>query len=143
MLGFNSLFNAIKDDLSKMLIYTGAATWIASGLAQSCAIIKTPKFTKEQKSFLLPQELADTAVNICMFLLITCTTRGIVKKSFSTGKFTIKSVRDIINQKLPALKDKVGTWNFDLKEVLKKNNIDEKYYAEHFKCQNFAYRSRA
>ena len=58
-----SFYNSIKKDSARMLIYTGAAGWTLSSLAQVCGILFNPEISNEQKSFLIPQELADAAVN--------------------------------------------------------------------------------
>ena len=63
----NWIATHFRKDASKMLIWTGVAGWTLSSLAQISAILFNPKLTKEEKSFLIPQELADAAVNIGSF----------------------------------------------------------------------------
>ena len=63
----NWVYENFKKDASKMLIWTGVAGWTLSSLAQIGAILFNPNISKEQKSFLIPQELADAAVNIGSF----------------------------------------------------------------------------
>ena len=76
-----------KKDASKMLIWTGVAGWTLSSLAQICAILFNPNIPNEQKSYLVPQEMADAAVNIGSFFLVTQLTKNTVSKLFQTGKF--------------------------------------------------------
>ena len=85
-------------DASKMLIFTGVAGWTLSSLAQIGAILVNPNISKEQKSFLVPQELADAAVNIGLFFLITQVTKRTTAKLFSTGKFAPEKVREFLTK---------------------------------------------
>ena len=93
-----------REDASKMLIWTGVTGWALSSAAQICAILFNPKISNEQKSYLLPQELADAAVNIGGFFAITQLAKGITTKLFKTGKFAPESVKEFILNN----KEKVG-----------------------------------
>ena len=64
-----------KKDASKMLIWTGVAGWTLSSLAQICGILFNKEIPKEQKSYLVPQELFDAAVNIGSFFIFTQTSK--------------------------------------------------------------------
>ena len=72
---FKSILNWFADnfrkDASKMLICTGVAGWTLSSIAQIGALVSNPKISKEQKNYLIPQEIADAVVNIGAFFLIT------------------------------------------------------------------------
>ena len=111
-------------DASKMLIITGVAGWTLSSIAQVFGILFNPKIPKEQKSYLIPQELADAAVNIGSFFLVTQITKATVSKLFSTGKFASNKVRDYLTKRMDLYKDKIGKIGFDLDEVRK---IDPKF----------------
>lgn len=132
---FQKLLTWVADkfskDASKMLIFTGVAGWTLSSLAQIGAILFNPNISKEQKSFLIPQELADAAVNIGSFFLITQVAKKTVSKLFSTGKFAPQKVRDFLNKNKELYGDKVGKVHFDLDEVLKatKDFPKEEYWA--------------
>ncbi len=129
------VYNNFKKDASKMLIWTGVAGWTLSSLAQVGALIFNPKIPDEQKSFLVPQELADAAVNIASFFMITQVTKRTVAKLFSTGKFAPQTVRDYLKKNPEVFKNKIGKVSFDLDEVLKKDETFPKdiYWA----CKNF------
>lgn len=121
-------------DASKMLIWTGVAGWTLSSLAQIGAILFNPKIPNDQKSYLVPQELADAAVNIGSFFLVTQMAKKTTAKLFSTGKFAPKSVREYLNSKKEVFGNKIGKLDFDLDEA-KKLLPDfpvESYYA----CKN-------
>ena len=122
---FQSILNWISrnfsNDASKMLIATGVAGWTISSIAQIGAILLNPKISDEKKSFLVPQEIADAAVNIGAFFLITQCSKNLMTKMCKTGKIASKKVREFLN-KSPELKSKVGKIDFDIEKVLEKNN---------------------
>ena len=125
-----------RKDASKMLIATGVAGWSLSSLAQIVGILFNPKISNEQKSFLVPQELADAAVNIGLFFVFTQVAKKTVSKLFSTGKFAPKSVRNYLNERKDLYEKKIGKLDFDLDEVLKQdmgNFPKENYWA----CKNY------
>ena len=88
MANFTKLFENAKDLIAKkyaanpakMLIQTGVAGWILSCAAQVCAIIFNDKLSTKQKMYLVPQEIADGAVNIASFYLITQSFKSIASK---------------------------------------------------------------
>ena len=119
-----------KKDASKMLIWTGVAGWTLSSLAQICAILFNPNIPNEQKSYLVPQEMADAAVNIGSFFLVTQLTKNTVSKLFQTGKFAPDSVRKFLNKHKDLYADKIGKLDFKL-DSLRKIHTDfplEDYY---------------
>lgn len=136
---FKSALNWIathfRKDASKMLIWTGVASWTLSSLAQISAVMFNPKLSKEQKSFLIPQEFADAAVNIGSFFLITQVAKKSMSKLFSTGKFAPQKVRNYLNKNKELYGKKIGKLDFDLDEVLKKDNLFPK--DEYWACKNF------
>lgn len=136
---FKSALNWIatnfRKDASKMLIWTGVAGWTLSSLAQISAVLFNPKLSKEQKSFLVPQEFADAAVNIGSFFLITQVAKKYVSKMFSTGKFAPEKVRNYLDKNKELYENKVGKLDFDLDEVLKNDRFFPK--EEYWACKNF------
>ena len=125
--GLNWFDNTFKNDFSKMLIATGTLGWILSSAAQLCGILGNNKISKEQKSFLLPQEAMDAIVNVSAFFGITMLTKKYISKMASTGKIAPQSVRNYINNN-PFLKEKVGKFDFNLDEVLpEKSEIKNTY----------------
>lgn len=131
----NWVYKSFRKDAAKMLIWTGVAGWTLSSLAQVCAVLFNPKISNEKKSFLVPQEMADAAVNIASFFLITQMAKKTVSKLFSTGKFAPQKVRDYLHANKNLYSDKVGKLDFDLDEVLKRHKDfpANEYYA----CKNF------
>ena len=125
----NGIYNSFKKDSARMLIYTGAAGWTLSSLAQVCGILFNPEISNEQKSFLIPQELADAAVNIFSFIFVTQVVRNIASKLYSTGKFAPASVRKYIQEH--GLAKKVGKLSFDIDKVIQGDKLfpADSYYA--------------
>lgn len=124
-----------RNDASKMLIWTGVAGWTLSSLAQVGALLINDKISKEKKSFLVPQELADAAVNIGSFFLITQASKKLIQKLFSTGKLAPQKVRTFFEQNKDVYAKKIGKLDFDIDDSLKKN---PKFpLAEYYACKNF------
>ncbi len=136
---FNSMLEWIaknfRKDASKMLIFTGVAGWSLSSLAQICGILFNPEIPNEQKVYLIPQELADAAVNIGSFFLVTQMAKKTVSKLFSTGKFAPKEVRKFLDKNKDIYGKKIGKLDFDLDEVLKKTADFPK--DSYYTCKNF------
>ncbi len=116
----SSLFSKCKDFIAKhygenpgrMLIHTGVVGWILSSAAQVAAIVINDKIPKEQKMFLIPQEMADAGVNIASFYLITQSFKSVAAKLVKTGKLLPGSVRKFVNEN--KLTDKIGKNNFNI-----------------------------
>lgn len=123
----NWISKNFSNDASKMLIWTGVAGWSISALAQIGGILFNPEISNEKKSFLIPQEVADAAVNIGTFFAITQLSKRLMAKMCKTGKIASKSMREFIN-KSPELKSKVGKIDFNIEKYLPENsNILENY----------------
>lgn len=115
-----SLFSSIKDFIAlhygdkpgRMLIHTGVIGWVLSAMAQVVAIAINDKIPKEQKLFLIPQEMADAAVNILSFYVVTQTFQSVAGKLVKTGKWLPAEIRTVL--KNSSLADKVGKKGFDV-----------------------------
>ena len=117
--GLEWVYTKFKKNTATMLVVTGTIGWGLSSLAQAGAVLLNPKLSKEQKSFLFPQELLDAAVNIGSFFLITQSTKKLISKMASTGKIAPQSVRKFLDKNKALYGDKVGKLSLDLDEVLK------------------------
>ncbi|MCQ2739392.1 MAG: hypothetical protein MJ237_04105 [bacterium] len=134
---FEFIYKSFKDDTANMLIWTGVAGWALSSVAQIIAILVNPKFSDEKKGFLLPQEVADAAVNIASFFLITRVSRKIVLNAFKSGKFASSGVREFLNKNKNIYGDKVGKLDFNLDEVAEKF-MPSKVKDEYLSTKSFA-----
>ena len=124
---FNWICKTFKDDTSKMLIFTGALGWVLSSVAQVVGIYANSEISDDKKSFLVPQEIIDGAINALTFIGITTIEKKKIKKMASTGKTTTLSVRNFLKQH-PDLEAKVGKWELNLDRVIPKNTYAYKSY---------------
>lgn len=122
----NFIYEHFKGDTSKMLIVTGALGWILSSIAQAVGIMRNSEISSEKKSFLLPQELIDGAINALSFIIITVIAKKGIEKMASTGKVAPQSVRDFLNKSIH--KNKVGKIDFNVGDILPKNSKEAKSY---------------
>jgi len=95
-----SLLNSLKhfvantgEDQARMLMKLSALAWILSSASQIAAIAWNNKLSKKEKSFLIPQEMFDGAVNVGLFLTLT--------QGFISGTKALIN-KDIIKLKKPA-----------------------------------------
>ena len=125
---FNWVAKNFRKDPSGMLILTGVASWTLSSVAQIGAILVNPKLSKEQKSFLIPQEFTDAVANIGLFLLVTQVAKKSVSKLFSTGKFKTESTKKFIESNKELFKDNIGKFDFNILNLLPDNSKVQKNY---------------
>ncbi len=121
------LYKNYGENPGKMLVHTGTLGWVLSSLAQITAIGFNDKISGEQKSFLIPQEIADATVNIISFYAITNTMKTIASKLVSTGKLTTPHIKQFLMKnnlmsKSPNMKNYVGKIDFDISKIA---NFDE------------------
>lgn len=123
------VYSHFKKNTAKMLVITGTVGWGLSSLAQIGAVLFNPKISPEQKSFLIPQEMADAAVNIGAFFLITQAAKKFISKMASTGKIAPTSVREYLNKHFK--KNEIGKLSLDLDKVLETSEgfPKDSYYA--------------
>lgn len=114
----NNIFEKFSSDPGKMLIYTGVFGWFLSSAAQVVAIAVNKNIPKEQKSYLIPQEIADGAVNVFSFFLITQSIKSLTSKLVSTGKIISPKVKNFLLDKGVDLKNSVGKPDFNISKLL-------------------------
>ena len=109
-----------------MLVHTGVLGWILSSMAQVYAVVFNNKISKEQKVFLIPQEIADAAVNILSFYTLTSGVKYIGSKLTKTAKLRTSDITDLLKkgghilekgQKRVENKVYAGDWNFDITKL--------------------------
>ena len=96
--GFIGWFD--KDNNASFLFATAAIGWILASAAQTFGILKSKELSKEDKKFLVPQEIADGTANIAMYAAVTTNLMKMAENSCKPGK----------NGKAPfiSLKDSAG-----------------------------------
>lgn len=124
----NIILEKYGEQPGKMLVHTGVLGWILSSLAQITAVAFNDKISPEQKVFLIPQEIADAAVNIISFYVVTNSVKTIASKLVKSGKLTTPAILDYLKKtgiKIPKKKgdvSPVGKWDFDITKLA---NFDE------------------
>lgn len=102
----NFLFNKFSNDLAGMLLLTGTLGWIFSAAGQVFGIATNKKVSKDKKRFLIPQEMADAAINILSFYFVTRTIQGQAKKLVSSGKVITPEIKKFCeNNGISLIKD--------------------------------------
>lgn len=116
---FKKVLDFIADqstfNTANILILLSAGGWLASSIAQVAGIYLNKHYTKEEKSFMIPQELADAFVNIGAFLLVTKSLKSLTSKMVETGKLTPKSIQKFLGDK--GLLSERGKFDFNVTEV--------------------------
>lgn len=109
----NHLYKKYGEAPGKMLVHTGVLGWFLSSAAQVTAIVINDKISTKDKLFLIPQEVADAAVNILSFYIVTNTFKSVGSKLVSTGKLSTPKIQKYIKDH--NLTDKVGKVSTDIK----------------------------
>ncbi|MDD3436011.1 MAG: hypothetical protein PHC64_02555 [Candidatus Gastranaerophilales bacterium] len=120
-----NLFKAYSQDAGKMLLHTGTLGWIFSAAGQIFGIATNDEIPKEHKKFLIPQEIADAAINILSFYTLTAFIQNSAKKLASSGRIITPEIKKFCKdegiqylreagKKLPnigeAIRDKINTY---------------------------------
>lgn len=129
------VYKHFSHDLGFMLLITGAVGWALSSLAHVTAVFINKDIPKEQKNFLIPQEIADAVFNIAAFIAITHQFNKMGTKLVESGRLLSKPLKEIIDNS-PDLQENLGKALGKRKFILTdsvdfKNNKDDfqnKYY---------------
>ena len=81
------------NDNANFLFITAAIGWFLASTAQTFGIITNKKIDKEDKKFLIPQEIFDGAVNIGLYALITTPLINGTEKLINNDVITFKNVK--------------------------------------------------
>lgn len=129
----NVILEKYGEQPGTMLVHTGVLGWILSSAAQVAAVVFNDKISKEQKVFLIPQEVADAAVNIVSFYAITNSVKAIASKLVKTGKLTTPAILEHLKKtgiKIPKTSKDVspiGKWDFDITKLANFDEIADKF----------------
>lgn len=121
------MYKNYGENPGKMLVHTGVLGWILSSLAQVSAVIFNDKISPEQKTFLIPQEIADAAINIISFYVITSTFKNAASKLVSSGKLTTKPIRDFLTKQGVNSNEHIGKLGFNIEKMANFQDIKEDY----------------
>ena len=125
--GFKSyIYKNYGENPGSMLVHTGVLGWILSSMAQVYAVAFNNKISKEQKVFLIPQEIADAAVNILSFYTLTSGVKYIGSKLTKTAKLRTSEITALLKksghvlekgQKRVENRVYAGDWDFDITKL--------------------------
>ena len=127
------IYKNYGENPGKMLVHTGVLGWILSSLAQIAAVVLNDKISKEQKVFLIPQEMADAAANIISFYVVTNSVKALGSKLVKTGKLsTPKILKHLEKTGIPVkskngVKSPVGNWDFDITKLANFDDIAKEF----------------
>ncbi|MBO6086845.1 hypothetical protein J6P92_00670 [bacterium] len=132
-MSLGSLFSNFKSTMyknygehpGKMLVHTGVLGWILSSLAQVSAVFFNDKISAKEKSFLIPQEIADAGFNIVSFYLITSSFKQIASKLVSTGKLTTKPIKSFLTKN--GYNKNIGKVDFNIEKLSDFKDIKSEY----------------
>lgn len=82
----DSIYKNISVDSGLMILCTSIIGIMLSSIAQSFAVATNKNYTKEQKMFMVPQELSEGVVTILSLLLVTTPFKVFAKKYVNSGK---------------------------------------------------------
>ncbi len=123
----NALYKNYGENPGKMLVHTGVLGWVLSSLAQVSAIVFNDKISTEQKSFLIPQEIADAGVNILSFYLITSSFKRVASKLVKTGKLSTKPIREFLSKNGLNSPKYIGNRKFNIENLANFQDIKSEY----------------
>lgn len=92
------VYKNYSEDVGKALIQLGVVGWIFSALAQVVMLAKNDKISSKDKKFLIPQEIADGAVNVGMYFAICQTLKSYGDKLCEKGKIILRSTDDVLGK---------------------------------------------
>ena len=81
------------NDNANFLFITAAVGWFLASAAQTFGIVTNKKIDKDDKKFLIPQEIFDGAVNIGLYALITTPLINGTEKLINNDVITFKNIK--------------------------------------------------
>lgn len=89
----NFVYEKFAGNFGNFLLISGAIGWAASCVNQTVAIMINDKIPKEQKYFLIPQEITDGIVNTLLFIGFTRTITRFGEGFVESGKWANTRIR--------------------------------------------------
>lgn len=129
---FNSIFDSIvkfsqNKNIGHIQNVCGTTAMLLSCMAFTGSVLFNKGIPKEQKEFLVSQELADGAINVSLFWFMTSKFNKWAIKQVNDGKIFPKNVKEEVLKIKSKLGEKAKLE--DIKEVLSKEGLEN---VEHF-----------
>lgn len=119
----NYVYKNFTNDPGHFLLVSGAIGWAASCVNQTVAIMINDKIPKEQKYFLIPQEITDGIVNTLLYIGITKSFNVFGKRFVESGRWASPKIRKWLEE----AKKPVCTDNFNITKQQELNPLDSKF----------------
>ena len=101
--------------MGDIIILTSIAGWFASSAAQVIGIALNKNYTREQKKFMIAQEVADCVTNIGLYFAVTKSLTSLTSHMVKTGKLAPKSIAEFLRTN--NLVGRRGRFGFDVTQA--------------------------
>lgn len=91
-------FERYSGDVGDALIHLGAVGWFFSAAAQITMIAKNKDIDKKEKKFLIPQEIADGAINVGLYYTVCAGIKKIGEKLLENCVFITEETSRVIKK---------------------------------------------
>lgn len=121
----NFIYKNFAGKPGTFLLVAGTIGWTASSTSQIIAMLINDKIPDAQKKFLIPQEMADAAINIASFFCFTrlCTRMG--EKLVESGRLATPKIRGFLTKY--KMDSKVCTDSFNILKAPQLNEMDKNF----------------
>lgn len=91
-------FERYSGDVGDALIHLGAVGWFFSAAAQITMIARNKDIDKKEKKFLIPQEIADGAINVGLYYTVCAGIKKIGEKLLENCVFITEETNSVIDK---------------------------------------------
>jgi hypothetical protein len=92
------IYKSYSHDVGKALVHMGTIGWLFSALAQVTMIATNKNIEKKEKKFLIPQEIADGAINVGLFFTISKLIKDYADNLVESGKISLETTEQILSK---------------------------------------------
>lgn len=92
------IYKSYSHDVGKALVHMGTVGWLFSSLAQVAMIVTNKNIEKKEKQFLVPQEIADGAINVGLFFTISKLIKDYADNLVESGKISLETTEQILSK---------------------------------------------
>lgn len=121
----NRIYDNFAKNPGKFLLCTGTLGWLLSSLGQLSALAVDKKIPKEQKKFLIPQEIGDAAFNIASFMIFTHSITELGEGLAKKGRIITPKVKKILTDL--GHEAKIGKKGFNIEDLPEIKELNAKF----------------